>query len=102
MPERISVARGFRPFGHVGFELISQDWAQGTRRLASAMACSRFLCLVLGIPMYGHHVFELSSRASEICTSWLRLVTIPSNQVNSEVKIVCCRAQWSVGCLPHK
>ena len=58
------------------FELISQDWAQGTRRLASAMSCSRFVCLVLGILMYGQNVFELSSRASEICTGWLRLVTI--------------------------
>ena len=97
-----SVCLGFPTVWSCGFELISQERAKGTHRLVLAMACSRFLCLVLGIPMYGHHVFELSSRASEICTSWLRLVTIPSNQVNSEVKIVCCRAQWSVGCLPHK
>jgi len=48
--------------------------------------------LVLGIPMYGHHVFELSSRASEICTGWLRLVTIRPNLVNCGMDIVLYRA----------
>ena len=50
-PGWISVAQGFRPFGHVGFELISQVCAMGTHRLASTMACSRFLRSGLGIPM---------------------------------------------------
>ena len=49
-PGWISVAQGFRPFGHVGFELISQVRARGARRLVSAMACSRFLRSGLGIP----------------------------------------------------
>ena len=49
-PGWISVAQGFRPFGHVGFELISQVCARGTHRLASTMACSRFLRSGLGIP----------------------------------------------------
>src|SRR6185437_14752657 len=32
---------------------------------------------------------ELGPQASEICTGWLRLVTIPPNLVNCEIGIYC-------------
>ena len=49
-----SVCLGFPTIWSCGFELISQEWAKGTRRLVSAMACSRFLRSGMGILMYGH------------------------------------------------
>ena len=47
-----SVRLGFPTVWSCGFELISQERAKGTRRLVSAMACSRFLHSGMGILMY--------------------------------------------------
>ena len=61
------------------------DWPWRWLALVSYVRAWGFQC-------FGLHAFELSPRASEICTGWLRLVTIRPNLVNCGMDIVLYRA----------